>query len=88
MKGFLVLFIQVDQPGEMRDLTKHVKEVEALLAAALARIEELETQHRQTSGNSSKPPRSDMSHRKGPKAVTGRTNQADRQDMRGPCGRS
>jgi hypothetical protein len=56
----------------MKDLAKRVEELEALLAVALARIEELEAQLQQTSRNSSKPPSSDMSRRKVPKAATDR----------------
>jgi transposase len=56
----------------MKDLAKRIEQLEALLAAALARIAELEEQLRQNSSNSSKPPSSDMGRRKVPKAATGR----------------
>jgi len=49
-----------------------IEELEALLAAALGRIVELEGQLRQNSRNSSKPPSSDMGRRKIPKETTGR----------------
>jgi len=56
----------------MKDLEKRIEHLEGLLAAALARIAELEEQLRQNSSNSSKPPSSDMGRRKVPKAATGR----------------
>lgn len=56
----------------MRNLAKRIEELETLLAAALARIAELEEQLRQNCRNSSKPPSSDMGRRKVPKAATGR----------------
>jgi len=57
----------------MEELAKRVKDLEALLVAALARIVELEGQTRQDSNNSSKPPSSDMKRkRKPPVEPTGR----------------
>lgn len=56
----------------MEKLVKRIEELEALLAAALGRIVELEGQLRQNSRNSSKPPSSDMGRRKVPKETTGR----------------
>jgi len=56
----------------MGDLSKRIEELEALLAAALARIAELEEQLRQNSGNSSRPPSLDMGRRKVPRGPTGR----------------
>ena len=56
----------------MENLVKRIEELEALLAAALGRIVELEGQLRQNSRNSSKPPSSDMGRRKVPKETTGR----------------
>ncbi len=56
----------------MEELARRIEQLEALLAAALARIAELEEQLRQNSSNSSKPPSSDMGRRKVPKVATGR----------------
>lgn len=56
----------------MEKLVKRIEELEALLAAALSRIVELEGQLRQNSRNSSKSPSSDMGRRKVPKETTGR----------------
>ena len=60
-------------------MLRRIKELETRLAEALAenvrlraRVEELEAQLRQNSSNSSKPPSSDMGHRKLPKSPTGR----------------
>ena len=53
-------------------LEKRVAELEVLLAAALARIVDLEGQLRQNSRNSSRPPSSDMGRRKVPKEPKGR----------------
>ena len=57
---------------KLERLEKRVLELEALLAAALARIVDLEGQLKQNSGNSSRPPSSDMRRRKVPKETTGR----------------
>jgi len=56
----------------MENLVKRIAELEALLAAALARIVDLEEQLRQNSRNSSRPPSSDMGRRKVPKEAKGR----------------
>jgi hypothetical protein len=50
----------------MEKLVKRIEELEALLAAALGRIVELEEQVRQNSRNSSKAPSSAMGRRKVP----------------------
>jgi len=63
----------------MDAILRRIEELETRLAEALAenvrlraRVEELEAQLRQNSSNSSKPPSSDMGHRKLPKSPTGR----------------
>lgn len=56
----------------LEQLENRVKELEALLAAALRRIVELEEQLRQNSKNSSKPPSTDLFRRKVPRDTKGR----------------
>ena len=56
----------------MEKLIKRIEELEALLAAALGRIVELEEQVRQNSSNSSKAPSSDIGRRRVPQEATGR----------------
>jgi transposase len=58
--------------NEVQRLTRRVEELEALLAAALARIADLEEQLRQNSRNSSKPPSSDLGRPKPGKRGGGR----------------
>ncbi len=58
--------------SEAERLTKRVEELEILLAAALARIGELEAQLRQNSRNSSKPPSSDLGRPKPSQRSSGR----------------
>ena len=50
----------------MEELAKRIKDLEALLLAALGRIAELEGQTKQNSGNSSKPPSSDLGRKRKP----------------------
>ena len=57
----------------MDELAKRIKDLEALLMAALARVAELEAKIRTNSGNSSKPPSSDLGRkRKPPMGPSGR----------------
>ena len=60
----------------MEELAKRIKDLEALLLAALGRIAELEGKTKQNSGNNSKSPSSDMggnwpAHRAMPTAAFG-----------------
>ena len=50
----------------MEELAKRIKDLEALLLAALGRIAELEGKTKQNSGNSSKSPSSDMGRKRKP----------------------
>lgn len=50
----------------MEELAKRIKDLEALLVAALGRIAELEGKTKQNSGNSSKAPSSDMGRKRKP----------------------
>jgi transposase len=52
----------------MDELLTKIQKLEALLEAAMTRIAELEAKGKQDSGNSSKPPSSDMGRKRKPPA--------------------
>jgi hypothetical protein len=66
MNDFVVLIARSGQPGGMDELLQKISKLETLLEAAMTRIAELEAKGQQDSGNSSKPPSSDLGRKRKP----------------------